>query len=144
MTKVLVSIIVPIYKVPLEYLRACLSSLTAQTMQECEFILVSDGASKAECSVCEEYTVKDSRFKFFDQEHAGVSVARNYGIDQAQGEFITFVDADDWIEPMTCETTYAYAMQNNSDMVFWDLFFEEPGKEKDYTEFYKHILDMNS
>lgn len=50
-----VSIIVPIYKVPLEYLRACLDSLAAQTVQECEFVVVSDGAPEAECSVCEEY-----------------------------------------------------------------------------------------
>lgn len=115
-----VSVIVPVYKVPLEYLRACLDSLTAQTMQECEFVLVSDGAPAAECSVCEEFVAKDTRFKFFKQEHAGVSATRNFGIEQALGEYITFVDADDWIEKETCEKTYKYAKENNSDIVLWE------------------------
>lgn len=116
-----VSVIVPVYKVPLEYLRACLDSLTAQTMQECEFILVSDGAPEAECSICEEYSAKDSRFIFFKQEHSGVSATRNFGIEHAQGEYITFVDADDWIEQNTNETTYKYSKINNSDIVLWDM-----------------------
>lgn len=131
-----VSVIVPVYKVPLKYLRACLDSLTAQTLQECEFIVVSDGAPEAECAICEDYTVKDSRFKFFKKEHTGVSATRNYGIDRAQGEYITFVDADDWIEPESNEITYAYAKQNNCDMVFWDLTINEMGKEHVSTEFH--------
>lgn len=139
-----VSVIVPVYKVPLEYLRTCLGSLNAQTMQECEFILVSDGAPEAECSVCEEYSAKDSRFKFFKQEHNGVSATRNYGINQAQGEYITFVDADDWIEPETCKTTYEFAKNNNSDIVFWDLCFEESRKDNDITSFYKQNINVLS
>ena len=115
-----VSVIVPVYKVPLEYLRACLDSLIAQTMQECEFILVSDGAPEAECSICEEHSAKDSRFKFSKQEHSGVSATRNFGIEQAQGEYITFVDADDRIEKETCEITYNFAKNNNSDIVLFD------------------------
>lgn len=67
-------------------------------MQECEFIVVSDGAPEEECYVCEEYAIKDPRFKYFKREHAGVSATRNYGIKQAQGEYISFVDSDDWIE----------------------------------------------
>lgn len=119
-----VSVIVPVYKVPLEYLRACLDSLTAQTMQECEFILVSDGAPEAECSVCEEFAVKDSRFKFFKQEHAGVSTTRNYGLKQAQGEYITFADSDDWIDPTCCEELFYFAKQNDSEVVLFDYIPE--------------------
>ena len=130
-----VSIIIPVYKAPLDYLRDCLDSLVAQTMNECEFIVVSDGASETECSICKEYTVKDSRFKFFKRKHVGVSATRNFGINQAQGEYITFVDADDWIEPETCEVTYHFAKQNDSDMVFWDLIFEELKKDKEMTQF---------
>ena len=64
-----VSVVIPIYNV-LPYLRTCLDSLTAQTIQESEFIMVSDGASEEECSICNEYVAKDSRFKFFRREHA--------------------------------------------------------------------------
>lgn len=115
-----VSIIVPVYKVPLEYLRSCLDSLAAQTMQESEFLVVSDGAPEKECSVCEEYASKDSRFKFFKREHAGVSATRNYGIERAQGEYITFVDSDDWIEQDTISSVYNFAKKNNSDIVLWE------------------------
>ena len=101
-------------------MRTCFDSLVAQTMHDCEFIVVSDGAPKEECSICEEYASKDSRFKFFKRQHSGVSATRNYGIEQAQGEYITFVDADDWIIPTTCETVYSYAQKNNSDIVLWD------------------------
>lgn len=115
-----VSVIIPIYKVPLEYLRDCLNSLKSQTMQDCEFIIVSDGAPEAECNTCEKYVENDSRFKFFEREHAGVSASRNYGIEQAQGEYILFVDADDKIKPSTCQITYEFAKKNNSDMVLFD------------------------
>lgn len=114
-----VSVIVPVYKVPLEYLRECFDSLLAQTMQDCEFIVVSDGAPDAECSVCEEYAKKDPRFKFFRREHAGVSATRNFGIGQAQGKYITFVDSDDWIEN-GLTNLWNYAKDYNSDIVLCD------------------------
>ena len=123
-----VSVIVPVYKVPLEYLRTCLDSLVAQTLQECEFIMVSDGAPEAECSVCEEYVAKDSRFKFFKCEHAGVSVARNFGISQAQGEYTSFVDSDDWVGPDIFQKAYDFSKKENSDIVFWNYVITTPQK----------------
>lgn len=117
-----ISTIIPVYKVPLEYLRACLDSLVAQTMQECEFIVVSDGAPEAENSTCEEYATKDFRFKFFKKEHAGVSVARNYGIDQAQGEYITFVDCDDWLESNAIKTMLSLVSHKNTDIALTNAF----------------------
>ena len=95
---VLFSVIIPVFRVPLDYLRICLDSLTKQSNQECEFIILSDGAPEAECSICNEYATKDARFKFFKREHAGVSATRNFGINQAQGQYIIFVDSDDWID----------------------------------------------
>lgn len=115
-----VSVIVPVYKVPLDYLKDCFDSLLAQTMQECEFIVVSDGAPEAEDSICEEYAVKDPRFKFYRREHAGVSATRNFAISQAQGEYITFVDSDDWIENESCELIYKKAVESNSDIILWE------------------------
>lgn len=139
--KELVSVIVPVYKVPLEYLRECFDSLIAQTLRESEFIVVSDGAPEEECSICEEYTKKDSRFKFFRQDHAGVSASRNFGINHAKGEYITFVDADDWIEKETCSEAYKYAKENHSDIVFWDLFFIKDHKKIGETFFSKQNID---
>ena len=112
-----VSVIIPVYKVPLEYLRACLDSVIAQAMQECEFILVSDGAPEAECSVCEEFAARDTRFKFFKREHAGVSATRNFGIIQASGEYITFVDSDDILLNNALEIWHRHAKKWDSDIL---------------------------
>ena len=130
-----VSVVIPVYKAKIEFLQACFDSLVAQTMRDCEFIVVSDGAPEAECSICEEYAKKDSRFKFFKCEHAGVSATRNYGINQARGEYITFVDCDDWIEKDTLSEAYNFARDNISDVVFWDLIFERQPNRNEYTQF---------
>lgn len=130
-----ISVIVPVYKVPLDFLKECFDSLLAQTMQECEFIIVSDGAPEPECSVCKDYAQKDSRFRTFFNNHAGVSSARNFGIKQARGEFITFVDSDDWIDCENLEKIYDVAKKETCDIVFWDLCFFQGHNE---------ILDMTS
>ena len=111
------SVVIPIYKVPTHFLRECLNSLTTQTMRECEFIVVSDGAPDEENQICEEYTPKDSRFKFFKKKHVGVSTARNFGIKQAQGEYITFLDSDDILLPDALNICYQKAKQWNSDIL---------------------------
>ena len=92
-----ISVIVPVYNTPSEYLRECFDSLTVQILPECEFIIVLDGSPDAAISICEEYAGKDSRFKIFNQPHSGVSAARNFGIDHAQGKYIAFVDGDDFL-----------------------------------------------
>ena len=112
-----ISIIIPVYNVPQEYLRSCFESLVAQTMQNCEFVVISDGAPKMECSICEEYAAKDSRFKFFKCEHAGVSAARNFGLERALGEYITFVDSDDCVAPNFLETLFFLAQLHQVDVV---------------------------
>lgn len=144
-----VSVIVPVYKVPLEYLRACFDSLVAQTMQECEFIIVSDGAPEAECSVCEEYAKKDTRFRFFKRVHAGVSNTRNFGIEQVNGEYIAFVDSDDRIDSNMLEECYSFAKDNPSDITTMDFFVTEKNidtlqlqkpKSKNADNFIREIL----
>ena len=121
---VILSIIIPVYRIPLDYLRVCFNSLISQSLQQCEFIVIADGAPDAECSICEEYAKKDSRFKFFKREHAGVSATRNFGIGQAQGEYITFVDSDDWIE--SSYTSAISSFKNSPDIVFFQFnYFNE-------------------
>lgn len=117
-----ISVIVPVYKVSLVFLRRCFDSLLAQTMQECEFIVVSDGAPEEERSICEEYAIIDCRFKFYQKMHAGVSVARNFGIDQAEGEYVAFLDSDDWLDSSALEEYYAQAFQSNCDILNFNYF----------------------
>lgn len=138
-----ISIIVPVYKVPTKFLQASLESLAAQTMQECEFILVSDGAPKAECSICEEYANRDSRFKFFRREHAGVSATRNYGINQAKGEYITFVDSDDKITENFCEVIFKKAKEWNSDILLFDHISQNRNDINHY-HLYEHDISEAS
>lgn len=134
-----VSVIVPVYKVSLKYLRECFASLLAQTMQECEFIVVSDGAPDAECSVCEEYAAKNPRFRFFRREHAGVSATRNFGIAQAQGEYIAFVDSDDWVESSAFTICYKKAKELNSDILLLDYIEDKHGFCKKITQKPRHL-----
>ena len=92
-----ITIIVPVYKVE-QYLRRCLDSIVAQTFTDWECILIDDGSPDNCGTICDEYAAKDSRFRVIHQKNAGVSAARNAGLDVARGEWITFIDSDDWIE----------------------------------------------
>lgn len=124
---ILLSFIIPVYRVPLKLLRVCLDSLVAQTLQECEFIVVSDGAPETECSICEEYAAKDSRFKFFKRNHAGVSATRNFGLKQACGEYIAFVDSDDRIDANMARECYFFAEKQKADVITMDFFTTQKG-----------------
>ena len=93
----LISIIIPIYNVE-QYLRQCLDSVINQTYKNLEIILVDDGSTDNSGKICDEYAVKDNRIKVIHKENGGVSSARNAGIDIAKGEYIGFVDSDDYIE----------------------------------------------
>lgn len=100
-----VSIIVPIYNVE-EYLPKCLETLIQQTLKEIEIILINDGSKDKSLEICLEYAKKDKRIRVIDKVNEGVSVARNVGIELAEGEYIGFVDPDDWIEPEMYEALY--------------------------------------
>ena len=102
MTEPRVTVIVPIYRVE-EYLPACLDSILSQTMQNFELILVDDGSPDNCGAICDEYAVRDSRVRVIHQENAGLSAARNAGMDAACGEHISFVDGDDMIAPRFLE-----------------------------------------
>lgn len=91
------SVIVPVYKAE-KYLRRCVDSILAQTYRNFELILIDDGSPDNSGSICDEYMQKDKRVKVFHQENQGVSSSRNLGIEQAQGEWITFIDSDDWVD----------------------------------------------
>ena len=94
----LISVIVPVYNVE-SYLPRCVDSILAQSHSELEVILVDDGATDSSGAVCDAYAAKDSRITVIHKSNGGLSSARNAGLDAATGEYIAFVDSDDWIEP---------------------------------------------
>ena len=94
----MISIVIPVYNVE-KYLPQCLDSVLSQTYTNYEVILVDDGSPDGSGAICDAYAQKDSRFRVIHQKNAGVSAARNNGIEQAAGEWVTFIDSDDWVEP---------------------------------------------
>ena len=98
MAEPVVSFIVPVYKVA-AYLPACVDSILAQQGTSFEVILVDDGSPDNSGQVCDDYAEKDARVRVIHQENAGVSAARNAGLDAARGQWVCFVDGDDWLAP---------------------------------------------
>lgn len=119
--KPLISIIVPIYNVE-KYLSRCIESILSQTFSNIEIILIDDGSTDNSGNICEEYAQKDYRVKFFYKENGGVSAARNYGLDKARGEWITFVDSDDWIDKNMYYEMYNKAVSSRADIVLCSFY----------------------
>ncbi|UTA68669.1 glycosyltransferase [Emticicia sp. 21SJ11W-3] len=112
-----VSIIVPIYNVE-KYLHRCMDSLLNQTLQDIEIILVNDGSPDNSPKLCEEYRLLDSRIKVVHKENGGLGFARNSGIEVSSGEFLAFVDSDDYVDVFMFERLYYTAKSLNFDTVF--------------------------
>lgn len=110
------SIIVPVYKVE-PYLPKCIDSILAQTFTDFELILIDDGSPDRCGEICDEYAKKDSRIVVIHQKNQGVSAARNAGLDAAQGEYIGFVDADDWLEPEMYKSLMDRLLETGCDLV---------------------------
>ena len=111
-----VSVIIPVYNAE-AYLRQCLDSVVNQTLREIEIVCVDDGSTDGSAAILEEYAAKDVRIKIIKQGNAGVNVARKEGLKLASGEWITFCDADDWIEPDAIEKMVASAQREDADCV---------------------------
>lgn len=115
-----ISIIVPVYKVE-KYLERCVDSILAQTFKDFELILVDDGSPDKCPEICDEYAKKDSRVSVIHRENGGLSVARNTALDIAKGEYIGFVDSDDYIHPQMYEILYKNIVDNNADVSTCDI-----------------------
>ena len=126
MTKV--SVIVPFYNVE-NYIRKCLTSLINQTLQEIEILIVNDGSKDGSKEIVNEFIQKHpDKMKYFEKENGGLSDARNYAIPYATGEYIAFLDSDDYIEPTMYEKMYKKAVEEKADMVECDFVWEYPEK----------------
>ena len=120
-----VSIIVPVYKVPKQFLVQCIESCTNQTLKDIEIILVDDGSLDDSGRVCDEYAAKDNRVKVIHKQNGGLVSARNAGYDVAIGEWQMYLDGDDWIDTDTCEKLMdAIERHPNVDIVFWNCVQE--------------------
>ena len=111
-----VSIIVPVYNVQ-DYLSECIESLINQTLKDIEIILVNDGSTDNSLEICKNYAKKDNRIYIIDKKNGGLSSARNRGLDIAKGEYILFVDSDDYIINTACEILYKNAVSMNVDII---------------------------
>ena len=112
----LISVIVPVYNVE-AWLPRCIDSILAQTYRNLEILLVDDGSRDASGRICDEYAAQDERIRVFHKENGGQSSARNLALDKAVGDYVTFVDSDDWLEPDAYEPMLELARQENVKLV---------------------------
>lgn len=118
-----ITVIVPVYKAE-QYLEVCIRSILNQTFKDIEIILIDDGSPDKCPAICDEYAKKDQRIKVIHQKNAGVAVARNEGIRNANGEYITFVDSDDYLEPEMYNEMFKNAKAYDCDVVMCDCIKE--------------------
>lgn len=139
MKEPLISIIIPVYNTG-DYLRACVDSITAQTYPNLEIIIVDDGSENLTAGLCDELAAHDSRIKVIHKKNEGVSIARNTGLDAANGEFLGFIDSDDTIEPQMFERMLEAVRQSGAQMAMCDAVTvysnrpNEPDTLPDYSE----------
>lgn len=139
-----VSVIIPVYNAE-KYLFRSVDSLLAQTLQDFEVLLIDDGSPDKSGEICDEYAKKDTRVRVFHKENGGVSSARQYGMNNARGEYTIHVDPDDWVEPNMLEELYAKAKEEDADMVICDYYEEYPKWKKTiYKQQKPSALDHNT
>lgn len=138
MTTIKISIITTFYNLE-EYAKRCVDSLTSQTLQDIEIICVNDGSQDNTINILQELAQNDNRIKIIDKKNEGVSIARNTGINAASGEYIMFVDGDDYLEPNACEILYSKAIESDIDIiVFQKNIVAEKRKTRRDTYFKKY------
>lgn len=133
MQKPLVSVIVPVYNAE-EYFPACLDSIINQDLKEIEVIVVDDGSTDSSGKIADRYAERDSRIRVIHQENAHLSASRNNGMQLATGEYIAFIDADDWIETDMFLSMYHMAKRENSDIVTCSVAVEYTKDSRIYFE----------
>ena len=133
MTKV--SVVIPVYNVE-DYLEECLDSIVNQTLKDIEIICINDGSSDNSLRILENYAEKDSRIKVFSQENSGLSASRNQGIKLSQGEYVYFIDSDDYLELEALEELYNMSKALDLDILIFKLINFDDGSHKKYTSNY--------
>lgn len=132
----IISVIVPVFNVD-KYLNQCVDSILNQTFTDFELILVNDGSFDYSYEICKEYAENDSRVRVFSQENKGLSAARNLGINKARGEFLTFIDSDDYVVTEYLECLYTILIENDAEVVIGEFY----RYNEDNNMLYYHITD---
>lgn len=141
----LISVIVPVFNVE-KYLRRCVDSILSQSFNDFELILINDGSKDESGKICDEYKEKDSRVIVFHYPNQGVSAARNHGLDSAAGDWVAFVDSDDYILPDYLQNMYDNAKKFDSNLVLSGIIhqFENDPNEIVEREFPEIVVDVSS
>lgn len=121
---ILISFVVPVYNGEL-YIERCLESICRQTYTNIEVVVVDDGSTDKTLDIIKECAASDDRIKYFSKENGGVSAARNFAIGKMQGEYVFFVDADDWVDLEMAEYNYQFMRQHNADIVINDFYYNK-------------------
>lgn len=126
----LVSVIVPVYNAE-KYLRRCIESILGNTYVNIELLLINDGSTDSSCEICDEYAINDSRVRVFHQHNQGVSTARNVGLENCTGNWVSFIDADDYVSPDYFDCDYSNAVdviQKSYSIIYEDenLIVQKP------------------
>ena len=152
------SVIIPVYNAE-KFINNCVDSILNQTFSDLEVVLVDDGSPDLSGAICDGYAEKDKRVKVIHQKNAGVSAARNAGLDLASGKYVTFVDSDDFVEPQMYEKMISVAGEYDCDVVMCDCLKVFPDRNEVYThdirpgyynkeqlenEYYPHLLIMEN
>lgn len=135
-----ISIVIPVYNAEM-YIRNCVNSVLTQTYDNLEIILVDDGSSDGTFDICSELSLIDDRIKVFHKSNGGVSAARNYGIDQATGYYICFIDSDDWIEERYLESFFKYGSDCN--FVSQGILFDDNKKTWPFFIYDDRVIESN-
>lgn len=139
----MISFIVPVYNVPERFLAKCINSIINQTYSNIEIIIVDDGSTDDSAQICDEFQQRDNRIKVIHQKNTGLSGARNTGFFKTRGEYISFVDGDDWIEQNYCEKMIKFSGYD----VIISKIIKDYGKEQKYLEyefFEKQVFDSTN
>lgn len=133
MNNPIISVIVPVYNVE-KYLSRCIESILTQTFTDFELLLINDGSTDKSGRICDEYAKNDTRVKVYHNDNHGVSFSRNFGIKKALGEWIIYIDGDDYFLPNAIETLYNLALEKNYNICSGNFYIEKNGRRKIYSK----------
>lgn len=129
MIKPEISIVIPVYNIEKEYLTKCMESVLIQKGANYEVIMIDDGSTNGCSEWCDDWGKKDSRIRVIHKQNGGVSSARNLGMKESNGEYLIFIDPDDWWEPYTIEKLYGIISENVYDLLFFGFYEEYPKRQ---------------